>query len=192
VILAPSSASHREGALLNHRQLSEHLSVLLGSVSRREDHCAVGGGAGGRQVPEPVSPRSRSRVEEWYTGTGADVGQTCRAFTWCGALIWCPWQELIQTLECSMRCSGAPGTPQRGWCTWPYTRSDSMFRGAQLRRRAVWRRRVPDTPFNSTSPISVKLTGVPSAASTTSWLTSTSPGLAYSAIRAAMFTVRPK
>jgi pimeloyl-ACP methyl ester carboxylesterase len=30
---------------------------------------------------------------------------------------------------------------------------------------------VPDTPFNSTSPISENVTGVSSAASTTSWLT---------------------
>ncbi len=59
-------------------------------------------------------------------------------------------------------------------------------------REAVWRVRVPDTPFSSTGPISANITGVPWAASTTSWLTSTSPGLAYSAILAAMFTVRPK
>jgi hypothetical protein len=63
---------------------------------------------------------------------------------------------------------------------------------AQPPRRAVWRRRVLDTPFNSTGPISVNVTSVPSADSTTSWLTSTSPGLAYSAILDAMFTVRPK
>jgi hypothetical protein len=49
---------------------------------------------------------------------------------------------------------------------------------AQPPRRAVWRRSVPDTPFNSTGPISVNETGIPPAASTTSWLTNTSPGLA--------------
>ncbi len=59
-------------------------------------------------------------------------------------------------------------------------------------REAVWRVRVPDTPFSSTGPISANITGVPWAASTTSWLTRTSPGLADSAILAAMFTVRPK
>jgi hypothetical protein len=59
-------------------------------------------------------------------------------------------------------------------------------------REALWRVRVPDTPFSSTGPISANVTGVPWAASTTSWLTSTSLGLAYSAILAEMFTVRPK
>jgi hypothetical protein len=49
---------------------------------------------------------------------------------------------------------------------------------AQESRLAMWRRSVPDTPFNSTSPISVNETEAPSAASTTSWVTNTSPGLA--------------
>ena len=62
----------------------------------------------------------------------------------------------------------------------------------QAGRWAMWSRSVPGTPFSSTGPISVNVTGPPSAASTTSWLTSTSPGLAYSAILAARFTVRPK
>jgi biotin operon repressor len=62
----------------------------------------------------------------------------------------------------------------------------------QAERRAMWSRSVPGTPFSSTGPISVNVTGPPSAASTTSWLTSTSPGRAYSAILAARFTVRPK
>jgi hypothetical protein len=62
----------------------------------------------------------------------------------------------------------------------------------QAGRRAMWSRSVPGTPFSSTGPISVNVTDPPSAASTTSWLTSTSPGLAYSAILAARFTVRPK
>jgi hypothetical protein len=62
----------------------------------------------------------------------------------------------------------------------------------QAERRAVWSRSGPPTPFSSTGPISVNVTGPSSAASTTSWLTSTSPGLAYSAILAARFTVRPK
>jgi hypothetical protein len=62
----------------------------------------------------------------------------------------------------------------------------------QAWRRAVWSRSAPGTPFSSTGPISVNATGPPSAASTTSWLTSTSPGLAYSPILAARFTVRPK
>jgi hypothetical protein len=57
---------------------------------------------------------------------------------------------------------------------------------------ALWRVRGPDTPFSSAGPISANSTGVPRAASTTSWLTTTSPGLAYSAILAEMLTVRPK
>jgi hypothetical protein len=54
----------------------------------------------------------------------------------------------------------------------------------------MWSRSVPATPFSSTGPISTKDTGAASAAWTTAWLTSTSPGLAYSAILAARFTVR--
>lgn len=51
---------------------------------------ASAGGIGETQVPEPVSPRSRSRVGEWDTGAGADVGHRCRTFTlwrslWSGA-----------------------------------------------------------------------------------------------------------
>ena len=68
----------------------------------------------------------------------------------------------------------------------------AAYRALQALRRAVCSRSVPGTPFSSTGPISVNVTGPPSAASTTSWLTSTSPGLAYSAILAARFTVRPK
>jgi hypothetical protein len=52
-------------------------------------------------------------------------------------------------------------------------------------------RRTPETPFSSTGPISVKVTSTPADASTTSWLTRTSPGRAYSAIREARFTVCP-
>jgi hypothetical protein len=48
----------------------------------------------------------------------------------------------------------------------------------QAWRRAAWSRSVPDTPFSSTGPTSVNVTDPASAASTTSWLTSTSPGLA--------------
>jgi hypothetical protein len=64
--------------------------------------------------------------------------------------------------------------------------------GRHSARRTEKRRRAPDTPFSSTGPTSLKVTDVPSAPSTTSRVTSTSPGLAYSAILAAMFTVRPK
>jgi hypothetical protein len=62
----------------------------------------------------------------------------------------------------------------------------------QVLRPAVYKRSVPVTPFSSTGPISVNETEAPSAASTTSWLTTTSPGRAYSAILAARLTVRPK
>jgi hypothetical protein len=55
----------------------------------------------------------------------------------------------------------------------------------------VWRRSGSETPFSSTGPISVNVTGPPSAALTTAWLTSTSPGLAYSAIRAASLARLP-
>jgi hypothetical protein len=41
-------------------------------------------------------------------------------------------------------------------------------RSAQAPRRAVWRRRAPVTPFNSTGPIWVNVTDVSSATSTTS------------------------
>jgi len=44
------------------------------------------------------------------------------------------------------------------------------------RRRAEWRSIVPETPFKPTGPTSVNATGVPAATSTTSWVTSTSPG----------------
>jgi hypothetical protein len=64
-----------------------------------------------------------------------------------------------------------------------------------LRQRASARcaacRRTPEMPFSSTGPISVKVTLTPVEASTTSWVTRTSPGRAYSAIREARFTVRP-
>jgi hypothetical protein len=66
------------------------------------------------------------------------------------------------------------------------------FQFIQASRRAVWSRSGPGTPLSSTGPISAKDTGAASAASTTSWLTTTSPGRAYSAILAARFTVRPK
>jgi hypothetical protein len=71
-------------------------------------------------------------------------------------------------------------------------RATSRSCAIQASRRAVWSRSGPRTPLSSTGPISTKDTGAASAASTTSWLTSTSPGLAYSAILAARFTVRPK
>jgi hypothetical protein len=32
-------------------------------------------------VPEPLSPRNRSRVEQWDRGAGADVRQSYRTFT---------------------------------------------------------------------------------------------------------------
>jgi hypothetical protein len=38
-------------------------------------------GAGGTQVPEPESPRSRSRAGECDNGGGAEVGQRSRTFT---------------------------------------------------------------------------------------------------------------
>ena len=43
---------------------------------------------------------------------------------------------------------------------------------------AMWRRTLPATPLSSTGPISVKTTGAPADASTTAWLTRTSPGRA--------------
>ncbi len=58
-------------------------------------------------------------------------------------------------------------------------------------RCAACRRTTPEMPFSSTGPISVKVTSTPAEASTVSWLTRTSPGRAYSAIREARFTVRP-
>ena len=49
-------------------------------------------GFGGTQVPEPLSPRSRSRVEQWDIGAGAEVRQTYRTFTtsrrWEGGAGW--------------------------------------------------------------------------------------------------------
>jgi hypothetical protein len=50
----------------------------------------------------------------------------------------------------------------------------------------------PATPFSSTGPISVNAAPASLEASTTAWLTSTSPGRAYSAIREATLTVVPK
>ena len=49
---------------------------------------------------------------------------------------------------------------------------------AQADADAACRRIAPPTPLSSTGPISRKATGDPSAASTTSWLTRTSPGRA--------------
>jgi hypothetical protein len=49
----------------------------------------------------------------------------------------------------------------------------------------------PETPLSCTGPISVKRISDPRLASTTARLTSTSPGRAYSPMRAATFTVWP-
>ena len=61
----------------------------------------------------------------------------------------------------------------------------------QLGRLAACKCIAPDTPFSSTGPISRKVTSDPIAASRTAWLTRTSPGRAYSAIRDATLTVCP-
>lgn len=74
---------------------------------------------------------------------------------------------------------GSDPRPRRG-------RIDQPGRPAECRRTG-W-----DTPFRTTEPIGVKATSSVSTASTTPWLTSTCPGSACSAIRAARFTVRPK
>ena len=50
-------------------------------------------------------------------------------------------------------------------------------------RRAVYSRTAPPSPFSSTRPISVNDSDTELAASTTAWLTSTSWGRAWSAIR---------
>jgi hypothetical protein len=91
-----------------------------------------------------------------------------------------------------------------------YTRSSVAIGSSGLRARArtarcYRRKRVDqagrptecrgtgwDTPLRSTEPIGVKATPSEPTASTTSWLTSTCPGSARSAILAATFTVRPK
>jgi hypothetical protein len=87
----------------------------------------------------------------------------------------------------------APPLARSGLPPFPGSKSRAAWCGAfQAERRAMWSRSVPGTPFSSTGPTSVNATGPPSAASTTSWLTTTSPGLAYSPILAARFTVRPK
>jgi hypothetical protein len=49
---------------------------------------------------------------------------------------------------------------------------------APVSLRAVKSRSASERPFNWTGPISTKDAGAASAASTTSWLTTTSPGLA--------------
>jgi hypothetical protein len=61
------------------RQVSP-LSLLLPPEvqSASKDQDGARGGAGGTQVPEPLSPGNRGRVAEWDTGPGADVGQRCR------------------------------------------------------------------------------------------------------------------
>jgi hypothetical protein len=80
--------------------------------------------------------------------------------------------------------------------SFPFLRlTHSRSRPPASRQRASARcaacRRTPEMPFSSTGPISVKVTSTPAEASTTSWLTRTSPGRAYSAIREARFTVCP-
>jgi hypothetical protein len=49
-----------------------------------------------------------------------------------------------------------------------------------------------DTPLNSIGPTSWNATAAPAEASTTAWLTITSPGPAWSEIRDATLTVWPK
>ena len=80
---ARPALSHRKVALLNHGQLLQlHAEIPLGSVwAQVKIRSGRGRGTGGTQVPEPSSPRSRSRVAERDTGAGADVGQRCRNFT---------------------------------------------------------------------------------------------------------------
>ena len=51
----------------------------------------------------------------------------------------------------------------------------------QVRRCATWRWTASATPFNSTGPMSENVASASATASTTAWLTSTSPGRAYSA-----------
>ena len=58
-------------------------------------------------------------------------------------------------------------------------------------RWAEWRWTAPAMPLSSTGPTSVNSASAPADASTTAWLTSTSPGRAYSAMREARFTVCP-
>jgi hypothetical protein len=62
----------------------------------------------------------------------------------------------------------------------------------QAGRWAACRRTTPETPLSSTGPNSVKVALILADASTTSWVTSTSRGRAYSAIRDARLTVSPK
>jgi hypothetical protein len=60
------------------------LARLSTSDDRVEDRRR---GIGGTQVPEPQSPRSRSRVAQWDRGAGANVRQSYRTLTaenrWC-------------------------------------------------------------------------------------------------------------
>ena len=54
----------------------------MARLSASEDQGRLGSrGFGGTEVPEPLSPRTRSRVEGCDTPTGADVGQTCQTLT---------------------------------------------------------------------------------------------------------------
>jgi len=116
------------------------------------------------------------------------------------------WELERQTgFEPARFCLGSPGVPaacyerEEGGGTHlfgvslpgPAPIRQPAVRPAQPGRDAACRRMAPATPLSSTGPISRKATSAPAEASTTSWLTSTSLGRAYSAIREATFTVWP-
>ena len=87
--------------------------------------------------------------------------------------------------------AACPRPPASAFSSLTHSRSGWPGSCQRVSVRCAACRRTPEMPFSSTGPISVKVTSTPAEASTTSWLTRTSPGRAYSAIREARFTVRP-
>jgi hypothetical protein len=140
--------------------------------------------------PDRDKVKTTERGQQSYDGAKDDSSDTDAI-----ALTRHTWLELGSCHLPRQPASHATATVQRqqpARQTRDLSPATSRSCAIQASRRAAWSRSVPGTPFSSTEPISTKDTGAASAASTTAWLTSTSPGLAYSAILAARFTVRPE
>lgn len=77
-------------SLVHQSQPDEHgLTSPIAAVSFRYRGIGAGGKDEGSvtQVPEPVSPRYRSRVPECHTATGANVSSMCRDYTILAAIL---------------------------------------------------------------------------------------------------------
>jgi hypothetical protein len=148
---------------------------------------ALKSGAQELRTAEDPTPVSRRRIR-----TDLQKDQTCLPFSinlTTGADRKLPLPAAFGSCP-QYRCTRRSTDPNQG-----HEVSTQKTGQAGSRQRASARcaacRRTPEMPFSSTGPISVKVTSTPAEASTTSCVTRTSPGRAYSAIREARFTVRP-